>query len=149
MSYPLATAKITVEGNDQHWSSFQTKPINWPKTIRNKELSTKPTMFWLSFCWDVVVLQKMRGRGQRLGDRDRLSSRLRQKDGGRKTDRGIERVSRVAECRADGSWYGRSSGQASAVPSRPPGATQNSHPNILLSFSRELHEVITHPPNYE
>lgn len=63
--------------------------------------------------------------------------------------RRIERVSRVAECRADGSWYGRSSGQASAVPSRPPVATQNSHPNTLHSFSQELHEVITHSPNHE
>lgn len=30
-------------------------------------------------------------------------------------------VYRVAECRADGSWYGRGPGQASAVPRRPPG----------------------------
>lgn len=49
---------------------------------------------------------------------------------GRKTDRRIERVSRMADCRADRSWYGRSSRQASSVPSRPPWAAKYSHPNI-------------------
>lgn len=64
-------------------------------------------------------------------------------------DRGIARVSRVAECRADGSWYGRSSGPASAVPRRPPGASLNSHPNTLHRFSQEPHEVITHTLIYK
>lgn len=68
--------------------------------------------------------------------------------GGRKTDRGIERVSRVAECRADGFWYGRSSGPASAVPNRLPGA-QNSHPDTLHSFAQAPHKVITHTSKYE
>lgn len=112
-----------------------------PSTSQSRsEIKTYPSS---QQCFDsvreMVEVQKMWGAGQRRRDQDRLRSRLRLRHGGRKTDRGTERVSRVADCRADGSWYGGSSGQASSVPSRPPGATQNSHPNTLRCFAWERH----------
>lgn len=54
----------------------------------------------------------------------------------------IESMSGVAKCRADGSWYGRGSGQASAVPSRPHGGGPRIHtliPSLRVTGSYHPH----------
>lgn len=141
----LSRCQNNFERNGQPWRSLQTAY----QLVSLLELKTQPSC---QLCLDSASAEtrdywgRSKGRGRSWEDRDRLSSRLRQEDRAERQIEGVERVSRVAECRADGSWYGRSSGQASAVPCRPPGATLNSHPNILHCFSQQLHKVNTPHP---
>lgn len=57
------------------------------------------------------------------------------------------RVYRVAECRADGSWYGRGPGQASAVPLRPPEGppefTLRQHPRFYSGAAQSDTDIVT------
>lgn len=103
------------------------------ESIRNNDVPVKPAIFWLIFYWERIKSEEQDRDGETetgwAADWDRKM--------GQRRRIGTERLSRVAECRADGSWYGWSSGQASAVPCRPPGADQNSHPNTLHCFSEK------------
>lgn len=50
---------------------------------------------------------------------------------------GTARSRRVAECRAEGSGCGESSGQASAAPLLPPGATHNVHQKLSTAHPQK------------
>lgn len=74
--------------------------------MKNKDVRIEPTIFDSA---SVETWQKIKGARQWKEEGDRLNSRLRPKDRGRKTDRGIEQGGRMPSRRTlvwQGFWAG-------------------------------------------